>query len=224
MKAYVLLHGQTEFDAQGRIIGNNDPPLNETGKAQAQAAAEELQSKGIDMILSSPQNRTMETAEIIAGALGIDIKNITKGLKLYERAFGDLEGKLISEVDMFALSSWFGNVATPNGETVRETANRVIAYMNTMVKIFRSKTMLLVVPEHVLRVLYWFFTGLPEMGHERVIDATNCKVYEFDTDDIPPEIKDYQPAPDAPVNADDDPGRLLSQAEIDALIAELAGG
>ena len=224
MKAYVLLHGQTEYDAQGRIIGNNDPPLNETGKAQAQAAAEELQSKGIDMILSSPQNRTMETAEIIAGVLGIDIKNITKGLKLYERAFGDLEGKLISEVDMFALSSWFGNVATPNGETVRETANRVIAYMNTMVKIFRSKTMLLVVPEHVLRVLYWFFTGLPEMGHERVIDATNCKVYEFDTDDIPPEIKDYQPAPDAPVNTDDDPGRLLSQAEIDALIAELAGG
>jgi len=226
MKAYVLLHGQTDYDAEGRIIGTNDPGLNDAGREQAGETAKELKEKGIDMILSSPQKRTMETAEIIASALGIDEIKITKGLKLYERAFGDLEGKLISEVDMFALSSWFGNAATPDGETVRETANRVIAYMNNMVKIFRTKTMLLVVPEHVLRVMYWFFTGLPELGKENVIDASNCKLYEFDTNDIPPEIKDYQPAADLPGDSggDDDPGRLLSQSEIDALIAELAGG
>jgi len=225
MKAYVLLHGQTDYDVEGRIIGNSDPPLNDTGRDQAHEVAAELKNKGIDMILSSPQNRTMETAQIVAGILGIDEIKITKGLKLYERAFGDLEGMLISEVDMFALSSWFGNAATPNGETVRETANRVIAYMNNMVKIFRTKTMLLVVPEHVLRVLYWFFTGLPELGRESVIETANCKIYEFDTNDIPPEIKDYQPAADLPgEGGDDDPGRLLSQSEIDALIAELAGG
>jgi len=227
MKAYVLLHGQTDFDAEGRIIGNSDPELNEAGREQAREVGNGLKDKGIDMILSSPQLRTMETAQIVSGILGIDEVKITKGLKLYERAFGDLEGMLISEVDMFALSSWFGNAATPNGETVRETANRVIAYMNNMVKIFRTKTMLLVVPEHVLRVLYWFFTGLPELGKESVIETANCKIYEFDTDDIPPEIKDYSPAVDLPGEgggSDDDPGRLLSQSEIDALIAELAGG
>jgi len=225
MKAYVLLHGQTDFDAEGRIIGNNDPGLNDAGRAQASDAAQALKEKGIDMILSSPQKRTMETAEIVAIALNIDEIKITKGLKLYERAFGDLEGMLITEVDMFALTSWFGNAATPNGETVRETANRVIAYMNNMVKIFRTKTMLLVVPEHVLKVLYWFFTGLPELGKERLIETPNCKIFEFDTENIPPEIKDYQPAVDLPgESAEEDPGRLLSQAEIDALIAELAGG
>jgi len=224
MKAYVLLHGQTDFDAEGRIIGNSDPELNDVGREQASAVSKELVDKGIDMILSSPQKRTMETAQIIAHVLDIDEVKITKGLKLYERAFGDLEGKLISEVDMFALSSWLSNTATPNGETVRETANRVIAYMNNMVKIFRTKTMLLVVPEHVLRVMYWFFTGLPANGRESVIDTSNCKLYEFDTDDIPSEIKDYQPAADLPEDDGDDPGRLLSQSEIDALIAELAGG
>ena len=225
MKAFVILHGQTDYDAEGRIIGNSDPELNDTGRAQALAAAQELKDSGIDMILSSPQKRTMETAEIIAEVLGIDGIKITKGLKLYERALGDLEGMFISEVDMFALSSWFGNMATPNGETVRETANRVIAYMNNMVKIFRTKTMLLVVPEHVLRVMYWFFTGLPELGKEHVLDTTNCKIFEFNTDNIPPEIKDYQPVADVPADSGaDDPGRLLSQAEIDALIAELAGG
>jgi len=225
MKAYILLHAQTDYDAEGRIIGNSDPELNEKGREQARNAAKDLKDKGIDMILASPQKRTMETAEIIAGVLGIDGIKITKGLKLYERALGDLEGMLISEVDMFALSSWFGNMATPNGETVRETANRVIAYMNNMVKIFRTKTMLLVVPEHVLRVMYWFFTGLPELGKEHIIEAVNCKFFEFDTNEIPPEIKDYQPVADAPATeSGDDPGRLLSQAEIDALIAELSGG
>jgi len=226
MKAFVLLHGQTDYDAEGRIIGYSDPELNDKGREQAHEAAKELQGKGIDMILSSPQKRTMETAEIVANALGIDEIKITKGLKLYERAFGELEGKFVTEVDMFALSSWFGNAATPDGETVRETANRVISYMNNMVKIFRTKTMLLVVPEHVLRVMYWFFTGLPELGKERAIDAYNCQIYEFKTEDIPPEIKDYQPAADLPGEGggDEDPGRLLSQSEIDALIAELAGG
>ncbi|MCL2628929.1 MAG: histidine phosphatase family protein [Oscillospiraceae bacterium] len=225
MKAYVILHGQTDYEVEGRIIGNSDPALNDTGREQAKQAAQELQSKGIDMILSSPQIRTLETAEIIADNLGFDKNKITKGLKLYERAFGDLEGKLISEVDMFALSSWFFNAETPNGETVKDTANRVIAYMNNMVKIFRTKTMLLVVPEHVYRVLYWFFNGLPEFGKEHDIKAENCVIHEFDTDNIPPEIKDYSPAADLPSDdgggGADDASRLLSQSEIDALIAEL---
>jgi len=73
--------------------------------------------------------------------------------------------------------------------------------------------------------MYWFFTGLPELGKEHILDTANCKIFEFNTDDIPPEIKDYQPVADVPEDSGaDDPGRLLSQAEIDALIAELAGG
>jgi len=228
MKVFVMLHGQTDFDAEGRILGSSELSLNDKGREQASEAAESLQSKGIDMILASPQNRTMETAEIVAEHLGLDKGKITKGIKLYERAFGDLEGKLISEVDMFAISSWFGNNAIPNGETLKDTANRVFGYMNNMVKIFRTKTMLLVVPEHVLRVLFWFFNGLPEMGKEHVVDADNCKAFEFDTDNIPPEIRDFTPFVDEPeASSDADSGsadRLLSQSEIDALIAELSGG
>lgn len=229
MKAYVMLHGQTEFDEQGRIIGTNDPPLSNTGKEQAQKATESLKGKGIDMILSSPQMRTMETAEIVAEGIGLDKGKITKGLKLYERAFGELEGKKIEEVDMYALTSWFSNIAPPDGEKIRETAQRVVQYMNNMVKIFRTKTMLLVVPEHVLRVLFWFFNGLPQPGNEQTIDVAFCHIHEFDTDNIPPEIKNPSPdmfadAPAVTEDTNDDPGRLLTQAEIDALIAELMGG
>ncbi|MCL2078652.1 MAG: phosphoglycerate mutase family protein [Oscillospiraceae bacterium] len=226
MKVYVVLHGQTDFDAEGRIIGDSDPSLNDTGKEQAKNAAGELCGKGIDMILSAPEKRAMETSEIIADGLGLDKNKITKGLKLCERAFGDHCGKLVSEVDMFALDSWVFNAATPNGETIKDTLNRVIAYMNNMVKIFRTKTMLLVVPEHICKALFWFFNGLPEPGKEQIRDVEHCKVYEFDTDNIPQTIKDYSPLAVVTDSGSDDggandPGRLLSQSEIDALVAEL---
>jgi len=225
MKAFVVLSGQTDFDAEGRIIGNSDPPLNDTGRSQAIEISKSLQSRGIDMILSAPHIRTMETAEIIADELGFDRNKITKGLKLVERDFGDFNGKLKSEVDMFVLGSFFGNAATPNGETIKDTAGRIIDYMNNMVKIFRAKTMLLIVPEHVLDVMFWFYTGLPKPGKEQKIEKNPLTVYEFDTDDIPPEIKDYQAIANIPEpsSSDNDPGRLLTQSEIDALIAEITG-
>ncbi|MCL2222679.1 MAG: histidine phosphatase family protein [Oscillospiraceae bacterium] len=226
MKAYVVLSGQTDLDIQGIIIGKNDPPLNETGLEQARSVVSSLSGKGISMILSSPQIRTMATAEIIAEGIGLEDAKIMKGMKLHERDFGDLEGTPTSEVDMFAQNSWFHNAETPNGETVKETANRVIAYMNNMVKIFRTKTMLLVVPEHLLGVMFWFFNGLPQLGKESAVDADNCAVFEFDTDNIPQEIKEYQPvsgSSDSSGGGGDDPGRLLSQSEIDELIAEITG-
>jgi len=229
MKAYVILHGQTDLDLQRVLIGKSDPPLTDAGKEQAQNAISKLSDKGINMMLVAPQLRTNETAGIIAPAIGVEESKIVKGMKLFERDFGDYEGSSVDEVDMFALSSWFHNAPTPNGETVRETANRVIPYMNNMVKIFKAKTMLLVVSEHILPILFWFFKGLPQDGKESSITISDSElsVFEFDTDDIPQEIKDYQPVgnSDSPSGGGgDDSGRLLSQSEIDALIAEMSGG
>lgn len=225
MKAYVVLAGMTDYDVEGRITGTSDPSINSHGIEHVREAAKNLIGKNINMMLVAPHKRTVETAEIIAETIGFDKSKITKGLKLHERSFGDYEGKLNSDVDMFVLSSWYGNVATPNGETIRETANRVISYMNNMVKIFKTKTMLLVVPEQVFRVLYLFYNGLPEFGHEPIIDVSSCKIYEFETEDIPPEIINYQQInARSGDNPEDDPGRLLSQEEIDELIAEITKG
>lgn len=228
MKAYAVMHGQTDFDAEGRIIGAGDPSLNDTGRGQALDLAEQLKSKEINMILSPPQLRTQETAEIIAEGIGLEKSRITKGLKLFERSFGDLDGKKNDEVDINALISFFSSTTPEGGEHVKETVNRVFPYMNNMVKLFRTKTMLLVVPEYVLHVLFWFFNGYPKMGHEEIISVEIGKIYEFETDNIPPEIKDFTPlslvADSDDGGGGDDPGRLLSQEEIDALIAEMMGG
>ena len=226
MKVFAVLHGQTDLDAEGRIQGSSDHPLNDTGKRQAGDTAKALQSKGIDAIMSSPQKRAMETSEIIAAHIGIEGNRLVKGMKLCERDFGDYEGTLVSEIDYFALCSWAGNAATPNGETIRETAIRVIPFMNNMMKLaLKGKTPLMVVSGNVLRVLSWYFKGLPEIGKETIPEAEICAVYEFDSDEIPPEMLDPQmiigkldPSNNqGGGNAD----RVLTQPEIDTLIATM---
>jgi len=228
MKIFVVLHGQTDLDAEGRVQGKSDQPLNDTGREQAHETAKALQSKGIDMIMMAPQNRTLETAAIIAGQIGVEENRMVKGMKLPERDFGDYEGQLTAEMDMYALCSWTGNAPTPNGETIRDTAARVILYINNMVKLaFKGKTVLLVVSEHVLRVLFWYFYGLPEAGQEQIIEIDPRSIYEFESDEVPPEMKDFQLILDQ-LNSDDggkgSSDRVLSQSEIDRLMAEMMSG
>jgi len=61
MKDYVVLHGQTDPDAEGRIIGNTDPHLNDKGREQAHDTAMELKGSG-----GGDPGRLLSQAEIDA--------------------------------------------------------------------------------------------------------------------------------------------------------------
>lgn len=65
MKFYVVRHGQTDWNAEGRIQGKTDIELNETGIEQARQLKELIKDYNIDLIISSPLKRTRKTAEII---------------------------------------------------------------------------------------------------------------------------------------------------------------
>jgi broad specificity phosphatase PhoE len=73
----LVRHGQSEFNvvfAKTRIDpGIRDPRLTEEGRRQAAAAAATLADGDVRMLVASPYTRALETAEIIAGVLGIDI-------------------------------------------------------------------------------------------------------------------------------------------------------
>ena len=221
-----MLHGQTKYDADGRLHGKSDPHLSDKGKGQVQEIVETVKSKGIDMILSAPHKCTMETSWIIAEYLDLDESKIVKGMRIYEREFGDYEGALISEIDVNLFTSWSANTPTPNGETIRETAARVIPYINNMVKLlFKGKTVLIIANRHVLKVLFWYFTGLPEAGKETVAETEHCVIYEFDTENIPPEMMDSQSVLSR-INPSGKPGkrnkdRILTQPEIDDIVEEI---
>ena len=75
---YLLRHGQSEFNvhfSKTRIDpGIEDPALTDLGRAQAGAAAAALAPRGLTRIVASPYRRTLETAAIVADALGLPIE------------------------------------------------------------------------------------------------------------------------------------------------------
>ncbi|MGO3151740.1 MAG: histidine phosphatase family protein [Galactobacter sp.] len=87
---FFVRHGQTDWNKAGKLQGQVDIPLNETGKAQAQTAAEQLDGRGITRVVTSTLGRAMETGGIIAAHLGLDAPSQDEGL--LERAYGEFEG------------------------------------------------------------------------------------------------------------------------------------
>jgi broad specificity phosphatase PhoE len=68
-------HGQSTWNVLDRLQGHElSPPLTELGREQAQDAAESLADRGVVRLLSSPATRALETAEIIAAHLGLEVE------------------------------------------------------------------------------------------------------------------------------------------------------
>lgn len=99
--ALLLRHGQSEWNASGRWQGAADLPLTALGREQASIAAAELARGAVaarfDEIWASDLQRAIETAEIIAGALGID--GVRRDPRLREADAGPWEGLRRSEID-----------------------------------------------------------------------------------------------------------------------------
>lgn len=91
-KLYFVRHGESEFTAKGIIAGTSETPLSAKGRVQAKQAGEQAKSLNIDYILSSPQSRALETANIIAKEIGYPIEKIHVNKLFVERDYGALEG------------------------------------------------------------------------------------------------------------------------------------
>ncbi|MBL7716104.1 MAG: histidine phosphatase family protein [Bdellovibrionales bacterium] len=88
-------HGQTDWNASGRIQGHLDVPLNDVGRAQAGRLLEPLRRWGVDSFLSSDLSRASETAEIAAAETGIPV---AKDPGLREIFLGKLQGLTRDEI------------------------------------------------------------------------------------------------------------------------------
>jgi valyl-tRNA synthetase len=94
-KLFVARHGETDWNIAKKMQGHTDNVLNETGRKQAQEAAEKLIGSGIEVIFSSDLVRARETAEIIAKKIGAEV---VIDARLRERNFGDSEGATFGDV------------------------------------------------------------------------------------------------------------------------------
>jgi broad specificity phosphatase PhoE len=93
---YVVRHGETEWNREGRYQGRRESALSSLGERQAVALAEELRFGSIRRVVSSPLRRCVDTAAPVAQALGIEIEIDDR---LVEIAHGTWEGRLREDVE-----------------------------------------------------------------------------------------------------------------------------
>ncbi len=99
----MIRHGQTAWNAEGRLQGQKDIPLNDTGRSQAAgngAALKRILGQTVSDydFVASPLGRTRETMEILRRAMGLDPLAYRTDARLVEVSFGDWEGHTLPEL------------------------------------------------------------------------------------------------------------------------------
>ena len=98
MSATLVLvrHGETAWNAEGRLQGQTDIPLNDLGREQAHVAGQVLGSGSWDVLVSSSLERAVETAELIGQNLGLALTEKIEDLQ--ERSYGQAEGEVVRDL------------------------------------------------------------------------------------------------------------------------------
>ena len=104
LELWLVRHGQSTWNAEGRIQGHKDAPLSDLGKQQASALSNRLAHLEFDAYHSSDSSRAYDT-----GCLAMPSVDIRKDERLRELSFGEFEGKKrseLSEAEQEVFSMW----------------------------------------------------------------------------------------------------------------------
>ena len=142
----LLRHGQTPMSVQKRYAGRSDVPLTPIGVQQAAAAAKRLASAGLDVIVTSPLQRTGATAAEVAAVTGVRVVT-DEGFR--ETDFGAWEGLTFAEVRQrwsAELTAWLADpeVPPPGGESLAEVSTRVTAALQHVLADYQDQRVLIV--------------------------------------------------------------------------------
>jgi probable phosphoglycerate mutase len=162
----IVRHGQTDWNAQGLYQGASDVELNHAGRRQALEIASRLGDRyAIDVIVSSPLRRAVETAEIIASVLSLNVHTMDQ---FAERNAGVYEGLTPAEAKTKYPEVWAQNItrqlhmAPPGGETILEVGARVLDGLRELRARFAGKHVLLVAHGYVARMLFGIIRQVPD--------------------------------------------------------------
>ena len=174
-KITLLRHGQTDFNAQGRLQGRVDNPLNDIGIQQAKRAAEAIGP--VDEIISSPLQRAIQTAE----AFNMEIQTDENWIEL---DYGDWDGAHLNTISKETWIEWKSNPSfkPPNGESLKTLGHRVRLFLENVQK--NSKHHLLIVT-HVSPIkaaVAWTLGVNDSLGWRTRLDTASFTQIQIDSD------------------------------------------
>ena len=176
----LIRHGQTDWNAQRRLQGSTDIPLNDVGRGQARDAVAVVSGQEWDAIVSSPLSRAAETADLIAAGLGLTVARRLPELR--ERSFGPAEGLQAGpELDALRIEGGFHGA-----ESEDEAARRGLAALEALAEEFRGGRVLVVAHGTLLRVslsraigrtLQSVDNAVLNLAHHHAVDGWQLEYY-----------------------------------------------
>ncbi len=153
---FLVRHGRTTLNAQGRYRGHLDPPLDERGLEQADTAARQIAPAEPAAVCASPLQRTVQTANAIAARAGCDV---TTSADLIDLDYGQWEGLTPQEAerahpeDFEVFRSDPLAAAAPGGERVTDVEARVMRSLHELANGHAGETIVAVTHELPIRLV-----------------------------------------------------------------------
>ena len=159
----LVRHGQSDWNLKNLFTGWKDPDLTEQGIAEAKDAGRKLKAQGLkfDVAFTSVLTRAQHTLDLILSEIGQTGLPTRKNLALNERDYGDLSGlnkddarKKWGEEQVHIWRRSY-DIAPPGGESLRDTAARVLPYyiQEILPRVLRGERVLVAAHGNSLRAL-----------------------------------------------------------------------
>jgi broad specificity phosphatase PhoE len=182
----VARHGETDWNRENRFQGHADPPLNELGRRQSEELAEALEGEGIARVYTSPLRRAAETAEIVAGRLGIEVELVEALREIDVGAWSGLTRDEVAERFPAEYTRWLERAphGFEDGESYEDLAARVMPALRRLADRHRSATILVVTHGGPSRVAQAHAAGISYTeARRRETVLANCAVCRFAVED-----------------------------------------
>ena len=181
----LVRHGETDWNRDRRFQGHADPSLNEAGREQARALAEELAGAQIAIVYTSDLARARETAEIVAASIGTDVVSLRA---LREIDVGEWQGLTWPEIEARypdGARRWHEDgCGWEAGETYDQLAERIVAALRQIASDHPAQRVLIVGHGGTIRATRAFIDGVSVSESRRRIRAIgNCEVFRVVTED-----------------------------------------
>ncbi len=155
MRLYLIRHGQTDCNAKGLLQGRADVPLNEKGRELALLTGKALEEIPFDLIITSPLNRAVETAKLVASFSAnrrqVEIP-IVEEERIIEIDWGEWEGRCIRPENIEVPEEFylfyedaFAYPGAPGGESIEDVCRRTGDFFQELIHNpqYQEKTILI---------------------------------------------------------------------------------
>jgi len=175
MKLFVLRHGETNENITGMMQGDMDTVLNEKGCCQALSVRDKVLESNIDLVISSPKKRAIKTAMLAAPNIPLILDD-----RLRSRNHGEFEGMRRDEININDYWNLKKNNQYIKAESVQDLFDRVESLLKEIKEKYNDKNVLLVTHSGIVRILYYYFNGIPEDGDLMEYESHNCSFEQYE--------------------------------------------